>query len=155
MAPNIIQHLNPIWRDKADFIIGAWCSNKQIEGKPQWEQLWSRRITDNTFEICCIPFYVYNISLGDVAKTDKDFMITEIIKHSTHKTFRIWLGASKSSQIRDEVIRVITDLSCSIEWYSDNLLAVDASDDEKAQIIANWLYQKEQVEELTYETGQI
>ncbi len=155
MTPNIIQHLNPIWRDKADFIIGAWCSVEKTKGKPEWEQLWSRRLTDNTFEICCIPFYVYNISLGDVAKTDKDFMITEIVEHSTHKTFRIWLGVSKSSQIRDELIKVITDFDCFFEWYSNNLLAVDAPDEERAQIIANWLYQKQLLDELIYETGQI
>jgi hypothetical protein len=34
------------------------------------EQLWARQVGDRRFEICCIPFFVYDMALGDVVETD-------------------------------------------------------------------------------------
>jgi hypothetical protein len=53
------QHLAPVWRERADFILGA------IVEDGISEQLWARKVDDLQFEVCCIPFWVYNISLGD------------------------------------------------------------------------------------------
>jgi hypothetical protein len=149
-------HLNPVWRDKANFIIGAKCPGNDVAVR-KWEQLWSRQISENRFEICCIPFFVFDIALGDEVETGPEwglpFMIQHVVKPSGHYTFRVWFGDTPNSVIRDEIISEIEKLGCLMEWYSINLLGVDASSEEHAQEVANYLWQRQQLGHLVYETG--
>jgi hypothetical protein len=155
MSTKTIVHLNPIWRYKSDFIIGARHSDSLSNNIGVEEQFWSRKIGDNTFEICCIPFFVYNISLGDIVKTDSDYWITEVLVRSGHFTFRIWLGDTRDQFTRDQVIQEIIKLGCLFEWYSENLLAIDVPTRILAEQISAYLLKSEQLGLLTYETGQM
>jgi hypothetical protein len=80
MKTKTMQHVNPIYPEKTDFIIGAKCNYKTDEYDMVWEQLWARRISEFRFEICCIPFFAYDLALGDEVVTDKNHMITEVVK---------------------------------------------------------------------------
>jgi hypothetical protein len=146
-------HLNPIWRAKANFLIGAWCYEVKNSATRDREQIWSRKILSERFEICCIPFFVYDLALGDEVETEAEgefqHMISRVVKPSGHSTFRVWFGETASPTIREEVTKDISDLNCLMEWYSTNLLGVDAPSDNHAQALANYLHQKE----LIYETG--
>jgi len=153
MKTKTIKHPNPVWREKANFIIGAQCTNK-ADKTNAWEQLWSRKVSGNIFEICCIPFFLYDISLGDEVKTDQDFWISEVLKRLGHFTFRAWFGNSNDSSIRDGIIKRVNDLGCLFEWYSNNLLALDAPTEDLAKQLADYLYEQEQLGLLVYETGQ-
>ncbi len=153
MEIKTIKHLNPVWREKANFIIGAQCTNK-ADKTNAWEQLWSRKIADDIFEICCIPFFLYDISLGDEVKTDQNLWILEVTKRSGHFTFRAWFGNSKDPGIRDNIMDRVNDMGCLFEWYSTNLLAIDTPNEGLAKQIANYLYEKGQSGLLVYETGQ-
>jgi hypothetical protein len=46
MKVKTIQHLNPVWEDKTDFIIGAKSDRKLAGYDEVWEQLWSRKIKE-------------------------------------------------------------------------------------------------------------
>jgi Domain of unknown function (DUF4265) len=155
MKSKTLQHLNPIWGEKANFIIGARLSQDVSETEIRWEQLWSRKISDGIFEICCIPFFVYNISLGDEVRTDAEHWITGVTKPSGHFTFRVWFGDSTNTTIRDEVNSKVEELQCLFEWYSCNLMAIDTPTDSLAKMISNYLQEKEDSGLLTYETGRI
>jgi hypothetical protein len=155
METKTIKHLNPVWREKANFIIGGKCTNAAAEDSNTWEQLWSRKITDDIFEICCIPFFLYDISLGDEVKTDQDYWIFEVIQRSGHFTFRVWFGNSTNPNIREEIIDKVNGLGCLFEWYSNNLLAIDAPTADLAKQMSGLLYEKEQIGLLIYETGRI
>ena len=152
MNVKTIQHLNPIWRDKTDFIIGAKCNFKHSGFDEDWEQLWNRKISEFRFEICWIPFFLYDISLGDEVVTGKDFMITKVVKPSGHYTFRVWFGDSKVPNIREIVLDEIIHIGCLFEWYSENLLGIDCRK-EDAQKVADLLYEKENKGLFNYETG--
>jgi hypothetical protein len=157
-SEKVFVHLNPVWRERADFIIGAKCSTKEGSATREWEQLWSRQLADNRFEICCIPFFVYDLALGDEVETGPDewgrpYMVQRVIKPSGHYTFRVWFGDSPTPSIRDEVCAEIERLGCLMEWYSINLIAIDAASDGQAQVVADLLWQREQLEHLIYETG--
>ena len=54
------------------------------------EQLWTRKIDAFRFEICCIPFFIYNLSLGDEVDTDDNFTVKNIARPSGQYTFRVW-----------------------------------------------------------------
>jgi hypothetical protein len=155
MQIEIATHNEPIWRDRADFIIRAKVKGNSDQSRR--EQLWARQVSDNTFVICCIPFFVYDLALGDVvevgATPDDLYLVQRVVRPSGRSTFRVWFGDSPDPAIRQEVIREVGRLGCLFEWSSENLLAIDAASDRVAQQLADFLYKHHQTGALVYETG--
>lgn len=143
-----VVHKEPIWRDRANFIIAAPLSDG---GDVKTEQLWVRRDDESHFEICCIPFFVYDLALGDVVETDGDYVVRKVVSLSGRFVFRVWFG--ESSYPRDEMADELSARGALVEWSSRNLLAVDAADEEHAQFVANFLTERAQLGQLVYETG--
>jgi hypothetical protein len=139
-------HSEPVWRDRANFIIGA---SLPEEGRA--EQLWARQVCDQRFEICCIPFFLYDIALGDVVETNADNEIVRVVEPSGRYVFRLWFD--ESFHARKEVAERLSELNALLEWSSMNLLAVDAADAEQAQLVADLLTEEEGAGRLTYDTG--
>src|SRR5438552_1837267 len=64
-------HPSPVWRQRADFILQMKIDAP--DPTPRYEQLWSRQLGGELFEVCCIPFFIYDLSLGDqVRVSDQD-----------------------------------------------------------------------------------
>jgi len=156
MTIDTIVHENPVWREQANFIIAAKIDPEPTDRRWRWEQLWARQVTENIFMLCCIPFFVYDLALGDEVETirreERRYVVQQVIKPSGHYTFRAWFY---DSSVRREVAGELSGLGCLMEWRSSysNLLAVDAASDDQAQMVADLLSHKEQLELLTYETG--
>jgi Domain of unknown function (DUF4265) len=142
-------HLHPVWRDSSNFVIFAEIdpANTEVDS----EQLWARRVDDLRFEMCCIPFFVFDLALGDIVETDQKNRLKRVVTPSGRFTFRVWFG--DSSHPRDVVADEIVAFGSLIEWSSENLLAVDAIDRAHAQKIADYLAEHERVGHLKYETG--
>lgn len=53
------------------------------------ESLWAKKSGKGKAEICNIPFFAANISLGDIVKIKKDkehgYLVTEVLEKVTHK----------------------------------------------------------------------
>lgn len=141
-------HQEPVWRGRSNFILAAEVSGSS---KIATEQLWGRQVDEFRFEICCIPFFVSNLALGDVVETDSNYLVRRVVQPSGRYVFRIWFG--ESFQPRDEVVRDLVGLGALTEWSSPNLLGVDASDEDHAQVIADFLDEREKAGQLIYETG--
>jgi hypothetical protein len=109
IAPEIKVHLNPVWRDKADFIIRAKCGD--VTQGYFWEQLWARELGENRFMLCCIPFFAYDLSIGDEVETtteqEVEYVISRTVKKSSYYTFRIWFENLNSAEIRNKVLEVL------------------------------------------------
>lgn len=144
-------HQNPVWRDKANFIIAAYLGDK--EGRSEWEQLWALRLDERCFSICCIPFFAYDLALGDEVETDGNHVVQRVVKASGRYTFRVWFENSPRLGIKDEVLLQIGRVGVDFEWSSENLLAVSAGDADQAQQMADYLHAQQSTGELTYETG--
>ena len=142
-------HQDPVWRDRGDFIIGATVPNAE---RPTEEQLWARQLTGSTFELCCIPFFLYDLALGDVLETDADYLVSRVVSRSGRFAFRVWFG--DGDHPRFEVTSELADLGALLEWSSENLLAVDASDRAHADRVADVLLRHETAGHLVYETAQ-
>lgn len=88
-------HQRPVWRDRANFIIGAELTGTS---DAKSEQLWAKQLSDDTFEICCIPFFVYEVALGDVVQTapagGRRYMVEKVVRPSGRFVFRVWFGDS-------------------------------------------------------------
>ncbi len=117
----------------------------------RFEQLWGRQVAPYRFELCCIPFFTFDMALGDVVETNEDFVVRSVVEPSGRFVFRVWFGAT--AHPRDEIVSQLEELGALLEWSSVNLLAVDARDEAHAQEIADFLVVAEQRGELMYETG--
>jgi hypothetical protein len=154
METKSFQHLNPIWRDKANFIIGA--SVPPLEESPNtevWEQLWARMIKSNKFEICCIPFFSYGLALGDEVETDQFFMIKRVSKKSGNTTLRIWFDEKLSAEQKDEFISNIGESKCLQEWYSENFLGLSSDSFRKTQLLIGLLEKYQTKGLISFEIG--
>jgi hypothetical protein len=155
-GPAMATHADPVWRDRSDFLIAADISAYSSDvGAPDREQIWARRLDASTFEICCIPFFVYDLALADIVETgsagDRQYIIERVVRSMGRFVFRVWFGSSFFP--RGEVATRLLDVGALIEWSSLNLLAIDASDEEMARAVAAVLQAHEDAGHLEYETG--
>ncbi|WP_177228866.1 DUF4265 domain-containing protein [Amycolatopsis sacchari] len=83
-----VQHLRPAWSDRANFVIHARLPD---EGSPKkFEQLRVRRVAQTRFEICCIPFFLYDLSLGDVVETSSRYGMRFVSGLGTRRMCGVW-----------------------------------------------------------------
>nr|WP_297402835.1 DUF4265 domain-containing protein [uncultured Marinobacter sp.] len=144
-------HENPVWRDESDFIIRAYL--EENKGRNEWEQLWAKRLDDRRFSLCCIPFFAYNLALGDEVETDGSYVVEGVVRPSGQFTFRIWFGESTRPESKGDVVRQLEAIGASLEWSSDNLLAVSAKGAAQTKEVADYLYSRQNAGDLIYETG--
>lgn len=139
-------HPDPVWRHRSNHIIAA-----DLPEAGRAEQLWARQVAKYRFELCCIPFFLYNVALGDVVETDQTYRITKMIAPSGRFAFRAWFGESAHPQGR--IIDELVALGALIERSSANLIAIDAADATAAEAVAGFLKAHEDRRHLIYETG--
>lgn len=144
-------HAEPVWRDRTDFIIHA-----PLPEVGRFEQLWTRRVGENQFEICCIPFFLYDVALGDIVETTpqgtREYLVSRVLKRSGRYVFRVYFKRSQY-RYREETFEALRDLGALLEWSSRSWLAIDARDHVHAQEIADYLHGQEQAKRSIYETG--
>jgi hypothetical protein len=144
-------HRSPVWRERSNFIITTMIDSADTDIAS--EQLWARKIDDWHFELCCIPFFAYDLALGDVVETDGDFLVRRVSTPSGRYVFRVHFDGAVHP--REEVTEQLESLGALLEWSSANLLAVDARNQTHAQVIADFLHEREGLGQLIYETGKM
>jgi len=145
-------HRSPAWRDRADFILQMKIESR--DPTPRFEQIWSRQLGGELFEVCCIPFFIYDLALGDhVRVRERDGRnLVDVVAAAGRHTFRAWFGNSPGAG-RDEVAAELQRLGCLLEWHSRDLLAIDAANDEMALQAVALLENYEKQGHLQFETG--
>lgn len=155
MQSKIVVHTNPVWRDRSDFIIAGRIDSDNTQ--LSMEQLWARQLDDFTFEICCIPFFLYDLALGDVVRTsssgDDKYVVDSVVRKSGRFVFRVWFSSVTDTSELESYLTQLGAL-CERRSPSSQLLAIDAGNDKVAHAVANALQKREEQGELTYETGQ-
>lgn len=154
MARREVTHTEPAWRNRGDSTIVARVVLERTSSRSIEEHLWARRVSESHFEICCIPFFEYDLALGDEVQTNQEnaqVVLARVVKRSGHSTFRIWFGRSSSYNARSEILQRIRELECLIEWYDNDFIALDADEPTVAQEIFATLQLKSQKNELMFE----
>jgi hypothetical protein len=149
----IAVHLNPIWRDQSNFIFQAQIKNEKSNGKYEWEQLWGKQIAPYRFVVCCIPFFIYNLDLGEEVETNENYIFRKVIRRSGQTTFRVWFD-SLDAKTRLGLFNELDGLDVLMELYSEKLLAISVRDAD-AQKVADYLQSKEGNSLIQYETGHV
>jgi hypothetical protein len=144
------KHRAAVWSAKSNYRLAM-----KVDDAPFEEELWARQKSDTEFEICCVPFFIYDVHLGDTIRIvphgDKN-LVLGVSEPSGQHTFRVWLKAA-SPLLREEVLAEAERLNCPFEWYDERLLALSAPDDATANEIARWLEAKRLGGGMDYETG--
>lgn len=122
----IATHANPVCRPTSSFMLRV--SLDDIEGGgDNYEQLWTRRVGEDRFELCCIPFFAYDLALGDVVYADAatDYLIRSVEQRSGNGVVRV------AVKHRDDVEAVhlrLHDLLGKLEylheWFTPGYVAV-------------------------------
>jgi hypothetical protein len=156
MNQRYVLHTDPAWRARANFIVNAPLP-KSDSGK-EYEQLWLRKTDGILYEVCCIPFFLYDLALGDLVEVEilegDQYQLGRVAVPSGRYVLRVWFGDAGIAT-RDEVMRDISDMPVILEWYSSNLLAIDLENFNEAQRMADYLLDAERAGKLVYETGRM
>src|SRR2546421_9189017 len=109
MTTDVVVHENPVWRDRANFIIAASITGPRSSTRWRWEQLWAKQIGENHFEVCCIPFFIYDLALGDEVETGtkegKKHVVTKVLNRSARFVFRVWFSDVTAREMLLEEIK--------------------------------------------------
>lgn len=145
-----IQHPNPVWRQRADYIIAATVDDRERPGRT--EQLWARALSGHQYELCCIPFFLYGLSLGDLVETDSDHLVSRVVERSGRATFRAVLADRTSVEGRERLIRGLEASGALVERSPTALIAIDAIPQVR-QAVEAVLRDYERAGDLRYEDG--
>jgi len=153
MTNRYTAHPEPLWRERANFIIVA-----PLPEKDRFEQLWCRQLTESTFEVCCVPFFLYNVALGDIVETETTsegpFNLRRVTQPSGRYVFRV-LFPNVSAERRSDVQNRVIGFGGAVEWATPKLMAIDAENQGVASRIADYLQTEEDAGRLAYETGKV
>jgi hypothetical protein len=126
-----LTHSTPVWREKADTVLMLCVLNNSE--RTDYEQIWGRQISDQLFEVCCIPFFADDINLGDVVQTDLEFNIQGVYKRSNQNGLRIWL-LEQDVAMRNTLVEKLSLAANFIEWSSENFFALSVSSAKLGQL---------------------
>ena len=155
MEISTFQHSNPVWRNRADFIISIVVP--PVPPMPDgvyWEQLWARQIEDQKFEICCIPSFAFDLALGDIVETDKEYMVSRVVERSGNFTIRIWFFEHAADK-RDHIEKKIQSYGCLMEVFSEHLSGISANSEKTKVKLLKLLEKFVKKGWIDYETGLI
>jgi hypothetical protein len=113
--PNTAVHPVPAWKNRGDTVVLARINEDLSDTRFVWEELWCRRISESEFELCCIPFFRYDESLGDIVEcsTNEDglLILSGIGERSGHLSYRVWVTDTAKA---DEVESYLRNVGCLI-----------------------------------------
>jgi hypothetical protein len=121
----IASHANPVRRPVPSFMLRALLDD--IEGEENYEQLWTRRVGEDRFEVSCIPFFAYDLALGDIVRADAEtgYVIQSVEQRSGNGVVRV---AVKRRDNIDAVHLRLHDLLGKLEylheWFAPGYVAV-------------------------------
>jgi len=129
-------HKYPVWKDRSNYIVQARVEHD--EEREIREQIWARQIEDHTFEICCIPFFVFDLALSDIVEVSgagpEKGLIQRVVQRSDHDTYWIYFNEKRWGNIQRSTESKIREIAL-FEWYGSDLLAVDVTPDQGLQVV--------------------
>lgn len=128
----IVQHDEPVWRERANFILRLEFT---YGGEEIGEQIWTRTLGDGWYELCCIPFYAYGLALGDHLQFGEDLVFTGTIRPQGRQTVRVFQPAGDRKHA-EALHRLFDELGALVEAHSAALHAIDLPS--RAAVDASW-----------------
>ncbi len=148
-----MQHDEAVWTEFADCTVLV-----RIPGVDDaLERLTCRKVAEDQFSVCCLPFSLYNVCLGDTIRIvgvapETPGVISEKVEDGGRYLFRVALTEPGTTNMQSAASTFIS-MGHLVEVYSPMMLAVDAADDQAMQGLAAFLQMREDAGDWDYETG--
>ncbi len=117
----VATHGHPAWKAWANSTFPMLVGMR--DGRTRWEQLWWQRVKPRRFVLCCIPFFIDDLALGDEVETTARHVVRAIVARSGQATFRVW-NEQRDPWVRDTVLKAVETFRPWAEWRSTDLLAL-------------------------------
>lgn len=138
----IATHDSPAGRERSNYIIRLDLSQDGMPG--HFEQVWTRTTDQMHHELCCIPFFTYGLSLGDVLILTSAEGAYRVETKSGHRTLRIAVQDDKYAhehhgKLHDALVQlgVLTEFGGHSKGYG----AVDIANQRQAEAVVSFLSQ--------------
>jgi hypothetical protein len=98
-----------------------------IGGGDNYEQLWAKRVGEDRFEVCCIPFFVYDLALGDVVRADArtGYVIQSVEQRSGNRVVRVAVKPSEDVEAMHlRLHNLLGKHEYLHEWFAPGYVAV-------------------------------
>ena len=92
------------------------------------ETLWAAFITDKTYALRNVPFFIYGVSFNDVVvgePEDGQIVFRRVYRRGGHSTYRIFLVGEESERRFEEAWEPLRKIGCTYERATDYLVAMD------------------------------
>ncbi len=99
--------------------------SERVEG---WrEQLWTRQLAPDRFEIACLPFFTYGICHRDIVTIDDQHLVSAVVEKSGHHTLRVALVKQhpQRDQLHELLHGEVVASGLGHEWLQGTYLSVD------------------------------
>lgn len=98
-----------------------------VGGADTFEQLWTRRVGDDRFELCCIPFFAYDMALGDVVRAEAatGYVIQSVVQRSGNGVVRVAVKRPEDvNAVHLRLHDLIGRLEYLCEWFAPGYVAI-------------------------------
>jgi hypothetical protein len=117
------------------------------------ESFWARRIRAGVYELQNIPFFAYDLNLGDVVRAkapDRDSLpeIHAVVKRSGNRTLRVIFAKGTRKRARDKALK---QLGARYEGFNDRYFALSVEGEHHDEV-EKALKKLKRDKVLTYET---
>jgi Domain of unknown function (DUF4265) len=87
----------------------------------------ARTSDQQSFELCCIPFFTYGQSLGDILDVTPETGQHRVLSKSGHRTIRFAFTDDRQAHEQHQALhgQLTGDLGCCIEFHRSHYAAVD------------------------------
>ncbi|UQX89257.1 DUF4265 domain-containing protein [Jatrophihabitans telluris] len=136
----IATHDEPAARARTNYILRLSLADDGLPGR--YEQMWTRTDDKVNFELCCIPFFTYGLSLGDVLTTTDDDGSYKIVSKGGHRTIRFAIqNETFLHEAHDSLHGSIAGTGCLVEFRGHMLGygAIDIVEDRQSEVVRGLL----------------
>jgi hypothetical protein len=118
----IVSHPSPVM--PRDSLVVADLTRHGLPG--HYEQFWTQRVSDTVYEISCIPFFTYGISLGDRVEVNTGCVIQRVTERSGHKNLRAMIAnVQHDATVHEKLATWVQSMALLYECHGPGYFAVD------------------------------
>jgi hypothetical protein len=121
----IATHPNPVCRAVPSFMLHVAVDD--VGDGDTFEQLWTKRVGDDHFELCCIPFFVYDMALGDVVRAEAatGYVIQSVVQRSGNGVVRVAVKRPEDvNAVHLRLHDLLGRLEYLCEWFAPGYVAI-------------------------------
>jgi len=138
MVKKILTHTFPLLRKEANYL-----KILPAKGMPfgySHEQIWLKKLKNSKYSVCCVPYLLYDLCIGDTIKFDNSNKGYELVASAGRYGFRAVFDIDKI--LGNEVLMKLKESSIktNIEYETYlSLIAIDVKDIKSAREYSGFL----------------